>query len=614
MALFSFLFKSKFQRLDEISKQKVQSHAILVFLEYLASVNAKSHGEKDISEEDRELIRINAASMNIDASYYDSQIRNDFFYSNKKGFMKYYKEVLASLKYNQKIIALKQALLIYSNREDLSNLIDSNGKYILRGKYMTDLEKFSLYMGINTKLEATIKVMIKELNSGPIKPTVSKTSTSHIDKIEDEFLFKQKCAILELILAILNTETFTAEQNEYIINTITRFGILPDDDVDLEDSERANILAEMNNDQLNFIKQIIEKSISLRDDKSFEGLDQLLDLYGLKNEQLGIPTSQSNVSSIGKDENGLDPKLTFHDNGQVAEIKYSGKDSEGLEIYTYKKFDNSGTLIEQRFDMRKEIRWEVEHYYTSGRIKKRQSKFYVYNEEGNGKYIHETRRDDETNSIECIYCTGYSSIVKIEFNIDGEILPSTNDDYELDAENILREFLGLPKTAMVQKDSSDHQIELILGPHLTNLKIDSNLYEEFLYRHEAEIEEGIEEVEANKYSFDLESCHGEIIIDVLKFIDPSGEYILIQEWVLDTSNLVYEVFLLNCELPGSFKDYFNGEFLIVNDENKFIRTDDTLYKNAIEDINEGLWEIKYGKTISNFSKFDSMDYFKEHLR
>lgn len=317
--------------------------------------------------------------------------------------------------------------------------------------------------------------------------------------------------------------------------------------------------------------------------------------------------------SIGKDDNGLDPKLKFHDNGQVAEIMYTGRDSEGLEIYTYKRFDKSGKLIEERFDMRKDIRWKVEHYYTSGRIKKRESTYYVYDEEGNGEYITETRRDDETNSIECIYCTGYSSIVKIEFNIDGEILPSTNNDYELDKENILREFLGLPKTAMVQKDSSDHQIELILGPHLINLQIDSNLYEEFLYRHEAEIEDGIEELEHDKYSFDLESCYGEIIVDILKFIDPSGEYVLIQEWVLDTGNLVYEVFLLNCKLPDSFKDYFNGEFLIVNNENKFIRKDDILYENAIEDINDGLWEIKYGKTISNFSKFDSIGYFKEHL-
>ena len=55
-------------------------------------------------------------------------------------------------------------LIVYSNREKLENLLDENGDYILKGKYMTPIEKIAYLMGINEKVEDLVKDMIYEIN------------------------------------------------------------------------------------------------------------------------------------------------------------------------------------------------------------------------------------------------------------------------------------------------------------------------------------------------------------------------------------------------------------------------------------------------------------------
>ena len=375
MSINSFfsLFKSKFQRLNPIEKQQEQNAAIFVFLEYLALENARELGNSQRSDADNSLLLIVAHALNIRQEYYDSKLRSDFF---SPGFsLPYYREVLSSLEENKKYFALKQGLLIYSNREDLSCLIDSNGSYRVNGKYMTLLEKFSHYMGINTSLELTIKGLIIELEEGSYAAVNDKhyeaeqKSDSEIYIIEDEFIFKQKCAILEIVLFILNSDKHSEEQNAHIIDLVTRFQILPDDDVDLNDIERINILKELNNDQITYIKSVLHRTLELRVNNEIVNLEAVLNTYGLDPVQFDIrnTVNSQNPEVINMDvilDNVKSPdEVNYEDCYDIGNVTYYKE--QPLTGFLFKCDANGEILF--KMQMENGLKHGVTtHYYNEG--------------------------------------------------------------------------------------------------------------------------------------------------------------------------------------------------------------------------------------------------------
>lgn len=163
MGLFGFFNRSKFSKMSAQEKAREQGYAYLLCIEYAAESNRTEKGNDKVSDEDFKILSIASESINIGSEYLDCELRkSNFFDESEDG--NHFKEVLFSLDLKTKRSLIKQMLIIYSNREKLENLLDENGDYILKGKYMTPIEKIAYLMGINEEVEDLVKDMIYEIN------------------------------------------------------------------------------------------------------------------------------------------------------------------------------------------------------------------------------------------------------------------------------------------------------------------------------------------------------------------------------------------------------------------------------------------------------------------
>lgn len=163
MGLFGFFNRSKFSKMSAQEKAREQGYAYLLCIEYAAESNRTEKGNDKVSDEDLKILSIASEAINIGSEYLDCELRkSNFFDESEDG--NHFKEVLFSLDLKTKRSLIKQMLIIYSNREKLENLLDENGDYILKGKYMTPIEKIAYLMGINEEVEDLVKDMIYEIN------------------------------------------------------------------------------------------------------------------------------------------------------------------------------------------------------------------------------------------------------------------------------------------------------------------------------------------------------------------------------------------------------------------------------------------------------------------
>jgi len=365
MGIFDFFKRSKFLKMSNLDKAKEQTYAILLCVEFIATMTRAKKGENKISNEDFEIIKILAKSLNIGSEYYDCDLRKNFFeYMVVNNDYEHFKEVLSSLTLKNKRITIKQMLLVYSNREDLKNLLDDNGNIIHQGKYMTEIEKIIFFMGINEELEGLIQNMIYEINK---KQTAI-----------DLFSFKQKCAILEIVLFIGLNE-LTEEQNLFIIDIVTAFKINPEDEVTLSQLERSNLLKELNTKQSKYIIGLINEMNKLGNVSEIKHKEifKILNQYGL-NESIieaispsiynknhsEIKLIEEAVSDINSDQG--DPNfykfinyLDDHPNLKDIYNKITNADKMGFTISQYlqeenylSNLDNINILIEGFSDIK----------------------------------------------------------------------------------------------------------------------------------------------------------------------------------------------------------------------------------------------------------------------
>ena len=163
MGLFGFFNRSKFSKMSAQEKVREQAYAYLLCIEYAVESNKTERGNNKISDEDIKILTIASDAINIGSEYLNCDLRkSNFFNESEDG--NHFKEVLLSLDLKTKRFALKQMLLVYSNREKLENLLDENGNYILKGKYMTPIERIAYLMGINEEVEDIVKDIIYEIN------------------------------------------------------------------------------------------------------------------------------------------------------------------------------------------------------------------------------------------------------------------------------------------------------------------------------------------------------------------------------------------------------------------------------------------------------------------
>ena len=214
MGLFGFFNRSKFSKMSAQEKAREQGYAYLLCIEYAAESNKTEKGNDKVSDEDLKILSIASEAINIGTEYLDCELRkSNFFDDSEDG--NHFKEVLSSLDLKTKRLAIKQMLIIYSNREKLENLLDENGDYILKGKYMTPIEKIAYLMGINEKVEDLVKDMIYEINKVDLNDSELSNSENDLTKM---FSLKQRLAVLEMIIGSINERS--DEQNNFFINIV----------------------------------------------------------------------------------------------------------------------------------------------------------------------------------------------------------------------------------------------------------------------------------------------------------------------------------------------------------------------------------------------------------
>lgn len=182
MGIFDFLKRSKFSKMSSQVKVREQKYATLLCLEISSLANRRVTLEEKISDEDFKILTITAKALNIGSEYFDCELRKNYKANLDEGD-KHFQEVLSSLDIKTKRATIKQMLLIHSNIEKLDNLLDENGNIIIRGKYMTPIERTIFQMGINEELEGLIKNMINEMNKYELNLTERSNSESDLTKI-----------------------------------------------------------------------------------------------------------------------------------------------------------------------------------------------------------------------------------------------------------------------------------------------------------------------------------------------------------------------------------------------------------------------------------------------
>lgn len=182
MGLFSFFNRSKFSKMSAQEKAREQGYAYLLCIEYAAESNKTEKGNDKVSDEDLKILSIASEAINIGTEYLDCELRkSNFFDESEDG--NHFKEVLSSFDLKTKRLAIKQMLIVYSNREKLENLLDENGDYILKGKYMTPIEKIAYLMGINEEVEGLVNDMIYEINKLELNDSELGNSENDLTKV-----------------------------------------------------------------------------------------------------------------------------------------------------------------------------------------------------------------------------------------------------------------------------------------------------------------------------------------------------------------------------------------------------------------------------------------------
>jgi surface protein len=182
MGIFDFLKRSKFSKMSSQVKVREQKYATLLCLEISSLANRRVTLEEKISDDDFKILTITAKALNIGSEYFDCELRKNYKANLDEGD-KHFQEVLSSLDIKTKRATIKQMLLIHSNIEKLDNLLDENGDIIIRGNYMTPIERTTFQMGINEELEGLIKNMINEMNKDELNLTERSNSESDLTKI-----------------------------------------------------------------------------------------------------------------------------------------------------------------------------------------------------------------------------------------------------------------------------------------------------------------------------------------------------------------------------------------------------------------------------------------------
>ena len=306
MGLFGFFNRSKFLKMSAQEKAREQGYAYLLCIEYAAVSNKTEKGNDKVSDEDLKILSIASEAINIGYEYLNCELRKSKFFDDSKDG-NHFKEVLSSFDLKTKRSAIKQMLIVYSNREKLENLLDENGNYILKGKYMTPIERISFLMGINEELEDIVKNLIYELNKDEFRDHELSNSENDLTKL---FSHKQRLAVLEMIVLIGSINELSDEQNNIIIDIASTFQIEPDSDVSLTEFERSNLLKDLKIEQSNYINYIIHKMIELDKISSIDS-QKIYDILS----DYAIDESIINNLSNNLDNKSEEAKLKFYESG-----------------------------------------------------------------------------------------------------------------------------------------------------------------------------------------------------------------------------------------------------------------------------------------------------------
>jgi tetratricopeptide (TPR) repeat protein len=352
MGLFGFFNKSKFSKMSAHEKAREQGYAYLLCIEYAAESNKTEKGNDKVSDEDLKILSIASEAINIGSEYLDCELRKSKFFDESEDG-NHFKEVLSSLDLKSKRLALKQMLIVYSNREKLENLLDENGNYILKGKYMTPIEKIAYLMGINEEVEDLVKDMIYEINKLELNDSELSNSENDLTKI---FSLKQRLAVLEMIVLIGSINELSDEQNNFIIDIASAFLIDPDSDVSLTEFERSNLLKDLNIDQSNYILYLITEMLKIDVLFSLNSKDELISIL------LGYCINESIIDKV---------LLSDFIEQKTDEIIADENDSgfyfdKGFEYYMLTEYDNALTYLNKAITIDQN---NSKAYHTRGNVK-----------------------------------------------------------------------------------------------------------------------------------------------------------------------------------------------------------------------------------------------------
>jgi tetratricopeptide (TPR) repeat protein len=352
MGLFGFFNKSKFSKMSAQEKAREQRYAHLLCIEISSLSNRLVTLEEKISDDDFKILTIAAEAINIGSEYFDCELRKNYLANADEGD-KHLKEVLSSLNIKTKRATIKQMLLVHSNIEKLECLLDENGDYILKGKYMTPIERISYLMGINEEVEDLVKNLIYELNKEEFSDHELSNSENDLTKL---LSLKQRLAVLEMIVLIGSINEISDEQNNFIIDIASAFLIDPDSNVSLTEFERSNLLKDLNIDQSNYILYLITEMLKIDVLFSLNSKDELISIL------LGYCINESIIDKV---------LLSEFIEQKTDEIVDDENDSEfyfdkGFEYYMLTEYDNALIYLNKAITIDQN---NSKAYHTRGNVK-----------------------------------------------------------------------------------------------------------------------------------------------------------------------------------------------------------------------------------------------------
>jgi tetratricopeptide (TPR) repeat protein len=350
MGLFGFFNRSKFSKMSTQEKAREQAYAYLLCIEIAMQSNKVDLGNDKFSEEDLKILSAASESINIGSEYLDCDLRKSDFFAEKNN---HFQEVLFSLDLKTKRSAIKQMLIVYSNKEKLENLLDENGFYILKGKFFTPIERVAYFMGINEEFEEIVKEMIIEINNLEFVDNQLYNLENDLTKL---FSLKQRWAILEMIILIGSINKLSDEQDEFLIEITSDFQIDPDSDVSLTEFERSNLIKDLNIDQSNYILYLITEMLKLDVIFSLNNKDELISIL------LGYSINESIIDKV---------LLSDFIEQKTDEIIEDENDSgfyfdKGFEYYMLTEYDNALIYLNKAITI---DQYNSKAYHTRGIVK-----------------------------------------------------------------------------------------------------------------------------------------------------------------------------------------------------------------------------------------------------